>query len=196
MQYLHPDYLKIQRTYAPGLLEFPDEFLPEYFKEGKRAAGFVKITDNGTTVTSCVWDEESYQKWSEKNPEPDYLSENKKDRILQSKSELASYLEANPIQWTDGKYYSITSEKQQWLTSKLFSASAAKAMGQEYPLTWNDTEEICTEWSYEDLWALARVIDERVTKLVTYQQTQEVAIRNAKTQEELDSIVVDYDSVR
>lgn len=118
------------------------------------------------------------------------------DRIKQSKEDLSEYLYKNPIKWTDGKYYSITSEKQQWLTSKLFSASAAKAMGEEYPLTWNDTEEVCKEWSYEDLWALARVIDERVTKLVTYQQTQEVAIRNANTQEELDSIIVDYDSVR
>lgn len=69
MKYIHPNYLKIQRTHAPGLLEFPDEFLPEYFKEGKRAAGFVKITDDGTTVTSCVWDEEAYQKWAAENPE-------------------------------------------------------------------------------------------------------------------------------
>lgn len=128
-------------------------------------------------------------------PEPDYLSENKAARIAQSKADLAAYLETHPLLWTDGKYYSITSEKQQWLTSKLFSASAAKASGEEYPLTWNDTEEVCTAWTYENLWALARIIDTRVTALVTYQQTQEVAMRNAATQEELDAIVVDYDTV-
>lgn len=116
-------------------------------------------------------------------------------RIQQSKTDLASYLEAHPLLWTDGKYYSITSEKQQWLTSKLFSAAAAKAAGEEYPLTWNDTEEVCRVWTYEDLWALARVIDARVTALVTYQQTQEVAMRNAATQEDLDAVVVDYDTV-
>ena len=121
--------------------------------------------------------------------------EAKAERIAQSKTDLASYLESHPLQWTDGKYYSITSEKQQWLTSKLFSASAAKAAGEDYPLTWNDTEEVCTAWTYENLWALARAIDTRVTALVTYQQTQEVAMRNAATQEELDAIVVDYDTV-
>ena len=128
-------------------------------------------------------------------PEPDYLSENKAARIAQSKDDLAAYLESHPIQWEDGKFYSITAEKQQWLTAKLFSASAAKAAGEEYPLTWNDTEEVCTAWTYENLWALARKIDARVTALVTYQQTQEVAMRNAATQEELDAIVVDYDTV-
>ena len=116
-------------------------------------------------------------------------------RIQQSKQDLAAYLESHPIQWDDGKFYSITAEKQQWLTSKLFSASAAKAAGEEYPLTWNDTEEVCTAWTYENLWALARKIDARVTALVTYQQTQEVAMRNAANQEELDAITVDYDTV-
>ena len=130
------------------------------------------------------------------NPDdPDVLSIQKTNRIQQSKADLASYLEAHPLLWADGKYYSITSEKQQWLTSKLFSAAAAKAAGEEYPLTWNDTEEVCRAWTYEDLWALARVIDARVTALVTYQQTQELAIRNAATQEELDAITVDYDTV-
>lgn len=119
----------------------------------------------------------------------------KNRRIQQSKTDLAAYLESHPIQWDDGKFYSITAEKQQWLTSKLFSASAAKAAGEEYPLTWNDTEEVCTAWTYENLWALARKIDARVTALVTYQQTKEVEIRNAQTQEELDAIVVDYDTV-
>lgn len=126
---------------------------------------------------------------------PPATEESKAARIQQSKADLQGYLATHPIQWTDGKYYSITAEKQQWLTSKLFSASAAKASGEEYPLTWNDTEEVCTAWTYEDLWALARVIDARVTALVTYQQKQEVAMRNAVTQEELDAIVVDYDSV-
>ena len=188
-------YPQLQSEFRTGLLFFPDEFLPVFFSDGKRAAGFVDIEHNGTTVTSCTWNEAAYQAWCEANPETDYLAESKASRIAKSKTDLASYLESHPLLWTDGKYYSITSEKQQWLTSKLFSASAAKASGEEYYLTWNDTAEICTEWSYENLWALARAIDVRVTTLVTYQQTQEVAMRNAATLEKLDAIVVDYDSV-
>lgn len=144
----------------------------------------------------AVWNGSSWSVQEIPVPDPnELLTQGKEERILQSKDDLAAYLEAHPLLWTDGKYYSITSEKQQWLTSKLFSAAAAKAAGEEYPLTWNDTEEVCRAWTYEDLWALARVIDTRVTALVTYQQTQEVAIRNAATQEELDAVVVDYDMV-
>lgn len=147
--------------------------------------------------TQCaVWNGASWSVQEIPVPDPDeLLAQEKEARIRQSKTDLAAYLEAHPLLWTDGKYYSITSEKQQWLTSKLFSAAAAKAAGEEYPLTWNDTEEVCRAWTYEDLWALARVIDARVTALVTYQQTQEVAIRNAATQEALDAIVVDYGTV-
>lgn len=123
------------------------------------------------------------------------LDEEKAERIAQSKTDLAAYLEAHPLQWTDGKYYSITSEKQQWLTSKLFSASSAERAGKPYDLTWNDTGDVCTEWELTDLWELAYAIDARVTALVTYQQTKEKAMRDAETKEALDAIEVNYDEV-
>lgn len=69
MNYYNKKYNFIQSTPAPGLLEFPDEFMSEFYKEGKRAAGFVTIIDDGHTVTSCVWDEEAYQAWAAENPE-------------------------------------------------------------------------------------------------------------------------------
>ena len=56
-------------TCPSGCVIFPEKFLPEYYKEGKRAAGFVNIEHDGTTVTSCTWNEEAYQKWCEENPE-------------------------------------------------------------------------------------------------------------------------------
>ena len=196
--YIDPNTFSNQSNPAPGLVYFPDEFLSEYFKEGKRAAGFVKIEHDGTKVTSCVWDEEAYQKWAEENPEtePDTLTENKIARIQQSKTDLAEYLATHPLQWMDGNYYSITAEKQAQLTSKIMAATMAAQTSIPYTLTWNSTGEVCKEWTLEDLMALAFAIDARVTKLVSYQQTQEVAMRNATSQEELDGIVVNYDSVQ
>lgn len=127
-------------------------------------------------------------------PEPD-LEKIKAARISQSKADLASYLEAHPIQWTDGEYYSITAEKQQQLTSKIMAATMAQTMSADYHLTWNSTGEVCREWTLQDLSALTFAIDARVTALVSYQQHQEVAMRNAATLEDLNAIVVDYDSV-
>ena len=182
--------------YVPnGFLKFPEEFIPIFYPKDKRAAGFISITYNGTDVISCEWDEEAYQEWCEENPEPDYLSENKTTRIQQSKADLETYLAEHPILWIDGQYYSITQEKQNQLTSKILSATMAQTLSKPYTLTWNSTGEVCTEWTLSDLSALAFAIDKRVTALVTYQQEKEKEIVNASTQEELDAITIDYDTV-
>ena len=127
--------------------------------------------------------------------ETEGLNAIKAARIKKSNTDLEKYLESHPIQWTDGAYYSITSEKQQRLTSKIMRATMAKASSTEYNLTWNSTGEVCKSWTLEDLTALGFAIDARVTALVTYQQSREVSMRNAETLEALDAIVVDYDSV-
>lgn len=189
-------YPALQSNPAPGLVYFPDGFIHVFYPSDKRAAGFVTIEHDGTTVTSCVWDDEAYQRWVEANPGIDELEIAKTERIKQSKTDLATYLESHPLQWTDGNYYSITAEKQAQLTSKIMAATMAQTLSADYTLTWNSTGEVCKEWTLSDLSALAFAIDKRVTALVTYQQTQEVAMRNATTQEELNAIVVNYDSVQ
>lgn len=132
---------------------------------------------------------------TEEDLDSDRLHVLKAARIAQSKADLASYLEAHPLQWTEGEYYSITAEKQQQLTGKIMAATMAQTLSQSYTLTWNSTGEVCREWTLQDLSALAFAIDARVTALVSYQQAQEVAMRDAATLEALDAIVVDYDSV-
>ena len=111
-------------------------------------------------------------------------------RIAQSKADLAAYLETHPITWTDGEQYSITAERQAQLTGTVV---AAQADGQSPE--WNSTGGVCREWDVAELTALAVAIKNRVKALVKYQQTQEVAMRNAASRKELDAIVVDYDSV-
>lgn len=124
------------------------------------------------------------------------LEQTKAQRIAQSKADLAAYLEAHPLHWTDGEYYAITAEKQAQLTSKIMSATMAQTLSQPYDLTWNSTGEVCKAWTLQDLSALAFAIDARVTALVTYQQTQEVAMRNAADLDALAAVVVDYDTVQ
>ena len=123
------------------------------------------------------------------------LPARKRERIAESKQQLADYLLAHPLQWTDGQYYAITAEKQQQLTGKIMSATLAAQTGTPYALTWNATGQECQDWTLENLTALAFAIDARVTGLVSYQQAQEVAMQAAATLEELEAIPVDYDSV-
>ena len=156
----------------------------------------VIVDDFTNTVYEVTPNTEAWEAWKAKQPpKPDPLEEAKAARIAKSKTDLSDYLLAHPLQWTDGEYYAITAEKQQQLTSKLMAATMAQQTSTPYTLTWNSTGEVCREWTLQDLSALAFAIDQRVTALVTYQQTQEVAMRNAEDMEALDAVVVDYDSV-
>ena len=168
--------------WLPGYIEVPGHLEREVWA----CLGWCDLTIEGGKLTGIT---------PGTTPEPNTLSQNKEARITQSKEDLAAYLDTHPLQWTDGNFYSITAEKQAQLTSKLAVAQAKATAGVPYELKWNTTNEACVPWELNELFALAFAIDERVTALVSYQQNQEVAMREAESQEALDAIIVDYDSV-
>lgn len=152
--------------------------------------GFVELEVARGTVVSCQPNQPAFEAC-----QAGQLAARKVERIAESKAQLSDYLLCHPMQWTDGQYYAITAEKQQQLTSKIMSATLAAQTSTTYSLTWNATGEECQAWTLENLTALAFAIDARVTSLVSYQQAQEVAMRDAPTLEALEAIPVDYDSV-
>lgn len=127
---------------------------------------------------------------TEEEIQADRLPGAKAARISKSKADLADYLASHPLTWTDGNQYSITQEKQAQLTSTLVSAQVDGE-----PPEWNTTGGQCREWKLEELAALGVAIKHRVKALVKYQQGQEIAMNAAATMEELERVVVDYDSV-
>ena len=179
----------------PQSNKFPDSVAlsAEQLTEFLQYNGFVNLTIEDETVTAIEPNIEAWEDWKATQPNP--LDSLKEQKIIKSKTDLQTYLAKHPLQWTDGKYYTITAEKQQQLTSKLVSATFAQQAGQPYDLKWNDTEQVCVSWTLENLTALAFAIDASVTALVTYQQEKERQIRDAETLEELESIVVNYDQV-
>ena len=195
MNYYNKETNRIQSTPAPGLLEFPDEFMPKFYKEGKRAAGFVTIEYDGTTVTSCVWDEEAYQKWCEENPEPDILTEAKDAKQEQNKAALAAWLADHPLLWTDGKYYGVEEQDQNEMALNLMQYQAAAMASQTAPLEWHAQKEACREFTQEEYLGLSLAISSYVYPYRRYQESVKEAIYAATTQEELDAIVIDYASV-
>lgn len=182
-------YSNPQSNKFPDSIDLSDEQLTEFLKYN----GFVNLTIEGETVTDIEPNMKAWEAWKATQPNP--LDSLKEQKITQSKTDLQTYLANHPLQWTDGKYYTITAEKQQQLTSKLLSATFAQQTGTPYDLKWNDTEQVCEPWTLENLTALAFAIDARVTALVTYQQEKERLIRDAETLETLESIVVNYDEV-
>ena len=114
------------------------------------------------------------------------------ERIAESKTALAAYLESHPLTWTDGKQYSVTAEKQSLLNNALAVYELAIAAGQPAELSWNATGEECTHWEYDALCALALAIAAYVQPLVSKQQSIEVAINAAQTAEEVNDVEISY----
>lgn len=123
------------------------------------------------------------------------LAKAKQSKIEESKTALATYLATHPLQWSDGKYYSVTSEKQSLLTSNLALYQLAAASGQPFILKWNTTGDECTEWKYEELAALALAIGAYVQPFVSYQQELELDIKACTTADELNLVEINYDTV-
>lgn len=120
------------------------------------------------------------------------LDSAKELKVAESKTALSEYLATHPLQWTDSKYYSVTSEKQALLTSNLSLYQLAVSNGQPFKLTWNSTGDECVEWVYEELAALALAIGTYVKPFVARQQELELDIKACTTMEELDAIEINY----
>ena len=124
------------------------------------------------------------------------IEAHKNKRIQESKILLAKWLNDNPILYTDGKYYSVTEEKQALLNGNLASYERAKSVGVEYPLKWNSTGSSCLEWEYNDLLTLSLTIAGYVAPKVAIQQNIELDIKACETMDEINAVVIDYDEAK
>lgn len=136
-------------------------------------------------------------------PTPEELEvqfrQNKNNKIAISKTMLAEYLDKNPLHSSahggiDG-VYSVTSDKQTLMMSQYMTYQIAKSVDPDAKLTWNETGKSCTEWTEEEFLQLILEVKAYVYPLVSHQQQIEEQIANCSTQEELDEIVINYQSI-
>lgn len=195
--------------------DFPADFLPDRYmwqrvesvigENGEENAHcciiqkeIIKDTFTDENGEECVTERvECVSEYGEIVINPDYISTEINihcdEAIKKSKILLAQWLENNPLLYSDGKYYSVTEEKQALLNSNLASYERATQAGIEYDLKWNSTGQPCEPWEYTDLLALSLSIAAYVAPKVSMQQSYEIQIKNCNTIEEIDSIVIDYD---
>ncbi len=125
------------------------------------------------------------------------LVELKAWQINQSKKNLETYLESNPIKSSargeTQKYYSITREKQSLLTQMILVTQLAIQSGVEYQPSWNAAGEACTyDWKIEELQQLAFEIEAVVRPLVSHQQTMEAELNASETKEAVMAISITF----
>lgn len=124
------------------------------------------------------------------------FAQNKRDKVYLSKSMLESFLAGHPLTSTAHKgtegIYSVTGEKQTLMMSQYMTYQIEKAVNPNAKLTWNETGRSCEEWTEEEFMQLILEIKAYVYPLVSYQQALEEEINACLTQQELDTIVIDY----
>lgn len=117
----------------------------------------------------------------------------KEEKIKTSKSMLSNWLEKNPlVSSVHGKeaIYSITEEKQNLLTRNLIFAK----LNNLETTIWNAQGEVGEEWTIAELSQLALEIEEYIRPKITKQQEYEVQINNCSTIEEIDEIIIEYET--
>lgn len=118
------------------------------------------------------------------------------NKIIETKRLLEQYYEDNPLFSTvhkkKGEYYSVTSEKQNYLMSMIALVDQSKALGVDFTPTWNSTGEACEPWTEEELRQLSLEIAQFVYPAVSKQQAYEKQIRSMGNVEEIQALEIVY----
>lgn len=192
MNYYNKGTNFIQSTPAPGLLEFPDRFMPIFYPDGKRAAGFVTITDDGTTVTSCVWDEEAYQEWCEENPASDALEAAKaaKEAELSAACNQA-ITDGMDVETTQGtEHFSLQETDQINLTT---AYNAVMSGSEQYP--YHADGALCRMFTADEIKAISAASIQHKMYHTTLCNHLLTWARRAETEEELEGITYTADGL-
>lgn len=105
---------------------------------------------------------------------------------------LQTFLEDNPLQWSDGKYYSASKEDQSLLINNFNAYQLQVSSGIEAKLEWNSADSMCREFTVEEYCALMGAIYAYAKKMVKLCQWYKVKIVNAVTRDEAEAIDLNY----
>ena len=123
------------------------------------------------------------------------LENAKKNKVAQSKTLLDNFIAEHPLLFMDGNYYSVTQEKQSLLTSALMLYDVKLKAELNPVFKWNSTGETCIEMPIETGISLAIAIGNYVEPIVEQQRSVEKQINACTTQEELDGVVIAYETI-
>lgn len=147
----------------------------------------VTYSDDGETIMNI----EAYTP----EPEPVDLAAVQQARQTENKAALAAWLDAHPLQWTDGKIYGVTEEDQREMALNLMQYQVAVQAGQPAVLEWHAQKESCRTFEQSEYVALSLAIADYVYPYLRYQESVKEAIYQAQTAEEVANVEIDYASV-
>ena len=156
----------------------------------------IMYSSDGSTETEENKLDVYYENYSFEDSMKEIFESTKAEKITLSKALLAEFLENNPLFSTchnkDGEYYSVTSEKQNFMMNQYLTYQVEKAINQNAKITWNARGDSCEEWTEEEFLQLIVEIKNYVQPIVSYQQLLEERIRACTSVEELEAIEINY----
>lgn len=183
-------YPTLQSSYASGLIEFPDEFLSEFYKEGKMCAGFVTIEHDDKTVTSCVWNEEAYQTYISSLPNPIDSVRTQKEKEI-SDACNAAIVAGMDVETTKGTEHFSLQETDQINLTTAYNAILSGAEG--YPYHADGT--LCRLFTAKEITDVSNASIQHKLYHTTLCNHLLTWIRRAKTEDELNGITYSADGL-
>lgn len=118
------------------------------------------------------------------------------NKIIESKEKLEQYYKDHPLFSTvhkpEGEYYSVTSDKQNYLSLMIALCRQAEELGVQFTPTWNSTGESCEPWTKTELNQLSLEIAGFVYPAVSKQQEYEKIIKGLTSVQEIQELEIDY----
>ena len=156
----------------------------------------IMYSSDGSTETEENKLDVYYENYSFEDSMKEIFESKKTEKITLSKVLLTEFLENNPLFSTchnkDGEYYSVTSEKQNFMMNQYLTYQVEKAINPNAKITWNASGDSCEEWTEEEFLQLIVEIKNYVQPIVSYQQLLEERIRACTSIEELEVIEINY----
>lgn len=180
----YPGIIQTSATAVPeGWLKFPDEFLPVFYPADKRAAGFVSIEHDDEAVTDCTWNEEAYQSWLAKQPDPLDARRPEKEAELSAacNSAIVAGMDVETTQGTE--HFSLEETDQINLSTAL---SAVQTGAANYP--YHADGKLCRMFTAAEIQSIAQASIQHKLYHTTLCNHLLTWARRAETEEELKNI--------
>ena len=176
------------------LMEDCSEFTTKYNTSDIGYA--IMYSSDGSTETEENKLDMYYENYSFEDSMKEIFESKKTEKITLSKVLLTEFLENNPLFSTshnkDGEYYSVTSEKQNFMMNQYLTYQVEKAINPNAKIAWNASGDSYEEWTEEEFLQLIVEIKNYVQPIVSYQQLLEERIRACTSVEELEAIEINY----
>lgn len=172
-----------QSNYSDGLVYISDEFIDIFYPKDKKAAGFVKIEHDGEKVTSCVWNEEAYQSWLSKQPDPVVALKEKKENEI---SNLCNKAITDGMDVTTSKgeeHFSLQETDQINLTT---AYNAILSGSKSYP--YHADGQLCRMFTAEEITAISNASIQHKLYHTTLCNHLLTWVRRSETEEEINNI--------